>query len=542
MQTLHGAAWYDGQILAFSGLDGTVPYATNLVATTRMDSDAGLDVRLPGAARITFGGEQPGQVRIATDAFSAVAGGRELCGLLPDAHHLLIFGDCRVLDCADTLRTESRDGVLLIGVRAHFDANWLTARTASSVRVLLDARDAQCTPPPGLDAREEAAYRRAVSILRGQVYTPQGRIQHRWTTPDRWPHRDMWLWDSAFHAIGWRHLDPAVARDALSAVFDCQHADGFIAHQMNPARDSQVTQPPVLAYAVKLVHEAEPNPEWVAALYPGLARYLAWDTAHRDTDGDGLLEWDIEADPQCRSGESGMDNSPRFDSAQKLDATDFNAFLAQEYVCMAELAPLAGHAADAAAWRQAAADLRQRINARLWDSRQAFYFDYDPTRNGRTDIWACSGFLPLICDAPDAEMAQRLAAHLAPGGRFDTPLPVASIPPGEPSYVPDMWRGPSWLNMSWLIAEGLARYGMVQQAQILRARWMRVLAREHALHGTLFEYYDAQDRVSPTGLLRKGKSVPVHPHRVIRDYGWTATLFVDWCHRPIIRAGTAEVA
>lgn len=64
-----------------------------------------------------------------------------------------------------------------------------------------------------------------------QVYSPEGRIHHRWTTPDRWPHRQMWLWDSAFHAIDWWHIDLALAQEAILAAFDMQAPDGLY-HQL----------------------------------------------------------------------------------------------------------------------------------------------------------------------------------------------------------------------------------------------------------------------------------------------------------------------
>lgn len=534
--------WQDGQILAFSGLDGWVPYDTGLVATTLAGDDTGLEIRWPAAARIVFPGGRPEQVRLETDAFDALAGERPLCGFLPDAHHLLVYGACRVVACNDALRAEQRAETLLIGVRDHFSPEWLAARTPADVRARLNACHVRCVPPSGLNAAEAAAYRRATAILRGQVGSPEGRLAHRWTTPDRWPHRDMWLWDSAFHAVGWRHVDPSMARDLLSAVFDCQQPDGFIPHQMNPRRHSAVTQPPILAFAALRVHETAPDTGWIAELYPRMVRYLRWDTIHRDTDHDGLLEWSIEPNPECRSGESGMDNSPRFDSATTLAAVDFNAFLAHEYACMAALAPIAGRPADAPRWQQVAAGLRDRINATLWDPSRKFYYDFNPALGRWTDVRACSGFLPLLCGAPDAAMARALAAQLAPGGPFDTPLPVASIAPSDPCFTPDMWRGPSWLNVTWMIAEGLARYGFAEQARHLRDRWMHVLTRECARYGTFFEYYDPLDTVPPTALFRKGKLTPAHPHQVIRDYGWTASLFVDWCHRPDIASPKAEAS
>ena len=68
--------------------------------------------------------------------------------------------------------------------------------------------------PAGLSPGQAHTLAKALSLMKTQVYTPEGRIQHRFTTPDRWPHHGMWLWDSVFHAIGWRHLDPGPgARD-----------------------------------------------------------------------------------------------------------------------------------------------------------------------------------------------------------------------------------------------------------------------------------------------------------------------------------------
>jgi len=45
------------------------------------------------------------------------------------------------------------------------------------------------------------------------------------------------------------------------------------------------------------------------AALPRLERYLDWDCRHRDVNDNGLLEWLIEGNPLCRSGESGLDNS-----------------------------------------------------------------------------------------------------------------------------------------------------------------------------------------------------------------------------------------
>lgn len=522
--------WGDGQLLCYSGLDGEVLHGEGLVCRTRETGETGLTVCLPAALRIRFGCGSPTDVRFRGDSFQLVLDGRRIRGVMPDARHLLLTGIHGIDTVPAELSVAERDGTALIGLRDGFDAVWLS-RPVDFEGMEQEGTARGARGPSWLGASERAAYRKAVSVMRGQVYSPQGRIRHRWTTPDRWPHRDMWLWDSAFHAIGWRHLDAAMARETISAVFDFQREDGFVAHQMNPNWQSQYTQPPLLAYAVRLVNDVEPDPEWVAGLYPRLAAYLAWDVANRDRDGDGLLEWTIDADANCRCGESGMDNSPRFDDAWAPAAPDFNAMIANEYDGLAELAETAGRGRDANGWRERADEFRRLINARLWDDERGFYFDRDPGTGRFSNVTACSGFIPLLCGAPDEDMAARMVAHLRPGGRFDSPLPVASVAPDDPTYARDMWRGPSWLNLSWLIAEGLDRYEYHEDAKRIRGAWRRVVSRDHGRYGTLFEYYDEADRLPPPELTRKNVRRGQPLDRPLADYGWTATLYVDLCCR-----------
>lgn len=42
---------------------------------------------------------------------------------------------------------------------------------------------------------------KALSVMRVNALAPEGRIEQRWSTPDRMPHRWMWLWDSCYHSF-----------------------------------------------------------------------------------------------------------------------------------------------------------------------------------------------------------------------------------------------------------------------------------------------------------------------------------------------------
>ncbi len=518
--------WHGGQLLAFSGLDGSTDFYKGITARTAVDAPA-IDIKLPGSCRIKFAAVE--KVFMGGDFFELQTAGGEVRGVFLDAHHLLLEGACEIGESGVEIRSQ-RDGKrVLLGSAGSFDPSLLQADLAAALAARKQWLKALLVPA-GLPPRTARTLAKALSQMKTQVYTPEGRIRRRFTTPDRWPHRAMWLWDSVFHAIGWRHIHPALAREMIDAVMDVQGEDGFIPHANDPVRSSDVTQPPVLALGVKLVNEVDPQPGWIEQVYPKLCAYIEWDFAHRDSDGWGLVEWAIEADPNCRSGESGMDNSSRFDRANRLDAVDFNAFLSLECQILSEFARELGRQAEAENWREKHLKLNRLINERLWSEKEKFYLDFDLDKGQPSPVLASVGFLPLICGAASAEQARMLADHLANPSMFGTPFRIASIAARDTlNYQKDMWRGPVWININWLIAYGFEKAGLPEIASALRGETMKEIERSCERFGTLFEYFDDRREIDPPALLRKGCCAPeVSPyHQVIHDYGWTATLYVD---------------
>ena len=354
----------------------------------------------------------------------------------------------------------------------------------------------------------------------------------------------MWLWDSVFHAAGLRWLDRRAARESLEAVFDAQHEDGFIPHFTSPLEASEVTQPPILAFGMKLLDELERDDEWLRSHYRKNAAYLKWIFAHRDTDGGGLVEWKIEGYIHCRCGESGMDNSSRFDATVELDACDFNAYLAQDCEIMAEFAERLGLPAEAAFWEGSRQRLNMLMNERLWDAENGLYVDYDVVNHTRSKIQSSAGFLPLLSGAPTPAMAKRLVATLKDPERFATPFAVPSISRSQPEfYSKDMWRGPVWININYLIARGLERYGFREEAETLIGSTMAELEKFYFKYGTFFEFYDDRCECDPPELLRKNAcDADLSPyHQAFMDYGWSAALYIDMVFEQA-KSKAAEVA
>ena len=523
--------WGGGQLLAFSGIDGATDYRNALCLRTAFDSYA-FELKEPGFCPpdplIRYSGNTPEQIELTGDFFRFHAGNSISSGVLIDSCNLLLEG-AFTLELRGKYDSVSSGEKMLVApaglLKTEYLARDLNAEIAKRAAFL-----EKISLPDGLSEATRRTAGKALSQLKTQIYAPEGQIRHFWSTPDRWPHRKMWLWDSAFHAIGLRHYNPALARDLVSTVFDLQEKDGFIPLCGSPYESHTLTQPPVLGLAMKLVNESENAPEWIEDLAPKLGKYLKWVMANRDSDGAGLVEWAIEANENCRSGESGMDNSPRFDGAIQLDAPDFNAYLAMECEILASFLPQ-----ERDFWLDHHKRLCRLMNERLWSSACSLYVDYDVKNGRRTDVLSSAGFLPLCCGAPAREQAARMAAHLTNPETFGTPLRVPSIAKNNTAaYRKDMWRGPVWTNINYLIALGLERYGYRELARSIVRDTLREQEKWYLKCGTIFEFYDDRKEVEPRRLERKGPPPDgkYHPyHQVFHDYGWSATLYLEMINR-----------
>lgn len=369
-----------------------------------------------------------------------------------------------------------------------------------------------------------------ISVMKTQIYTPEGIIKSRWSTPDRFPHRSMWLWDSVFHAIGFRHIDTALAQELVEAIFTKQEENGFIPHFTNPVFSSQISQPPVIAYGALKVYEKSEDKAFLERIYKRNKIFLKWCEDNRRKTDKQLYTWLTEPDLNCRCGESGMDNSTRFDTTDELLAIDFSCFVANECRCMAEIADILSLDDEKACWEDKFNICKNDINETLWDEESKFY--YDRTIDGRLhNVVSVASFLPLFCGICSDKQAKALVDALEDENQFGTTLPVPTIAKNSPFYGDDMWRGPVWINFNYFIAEGLEMHGYKELADKLNFKTIEIVEKYYKLTGCIYEFYDSEDKVPPSMLNRKGTPVvPYNPfvrYQTIRDYGWSVTLTFD---------------
>ncbi|TFG65611.1 MAG: hypothetical protein E4H27_10700, partial [Anaerolineales bacterium] len=347
--------------------------------------------------------------------------------------------------------------------------------------------------------------KKCFSVMKVNTLSSEGVNVGYWSTPDRVPHRHMWLWDSVFHTFGMNSLNPELSWEFLKAVLERQCEDGMIPHMMRTdGTASQITQPPVLAWGVWENYQVLKDKSTIAYALPKLERYLAWNLTYRDKNNNHLLEWHITQNPISRSGESGMDNSQRFDTALTLDAVDFSTFQALDMAYTAEIAEELHEYDRATMWRTRAAQMSAQIHNQLWDAQDEFYYDR-MMDGGYTHIKAVSGFLPLLLQDIPSDHVLALVAHLGDITEFNTTFPVPSVASGTPDWSTDMWRGATWINMNYLVMVGLHKQGHLDEAARLKEKTLYYVEKYYRQYGVIFEFYDAKDKRPPVACDRKGQ-------------------------------------
>lgn len=407
--------------------------------------------------------------------------------------------------------------------------------------------------------------------------------------PMLYPHQ--WSWDAAFVAIGLAHMSVPRATAELGTLFDAQWSTGMIPHivfsdtpgyypgpdvwqtdraaaKADGVQTSGICQPPVHAIAVARILDIATQrggedqthaEEFVRRMLPRLDRWHQWLLGVRDPSERNAVEIH-------HGWESGMDNSPRWDSAyqavrvphpielrrhdtrvvaneadrpsdeeyqrylrlvNEMASVDFDDDRVNEVVqfrvcdvfMTALLAVAADEAADladrfaepdiAASQRTLADRARQGVLATVDEQGRCRDFDV------RADAWveteSVASWSLLICGGDDALWRRQRDELAGPRWSGHPSLAYAvppSVSPDDPGFRPrTYWRGPAWPFLTWLLAWAVERQGDAELGHRWRDECLDLLA-----DGSFGEYYDPQ-----TGL-------PAGSH----DQSWSAAVAIDW--------------
>jgi glycogen debranching enzyme len=413
---------------------------------------------------------------------------------------------------------------------------------------------------------------RALSVLRGND-------SGLFVKPAAEVYPFQWNWDSALVAIGLARVDAPRGRQEVRGLLQGQWADGMVPHMVFHSTSvdyapgpelwashacpgapvvptSGLTQPPVLATAVRTLHEASPDLTFLEEVVPALEAWHLWLHRERNFDGSGLVAilhpWES------------ADNAPRFDRALErvqrgdvpaFERTDRRRVAARErptdrdytlyvaivqslrrcdyrprspseapfaYVDLSFNSVLAAAEADLAwLWRQLGEDddraasaanrLRKALGGR-WDEDAAVFRELD-LHSGEEEVVGTVGeLMPLYAGVPDERQVLRLLDEaLWEPSRYgpspEAPWAVTTVSKSSPDFdARRYWRGPVWININWFLVRGLERAGLMAEAEELRRMTVRLV------EASGFSEYYHPSTGEPLGS---------------RDFSWSAALTLD---------------
>ncbi len=363
-------------------------------------------------------------------------------------------------------------------------------------------------PPVAEPYRRMYAY--AWWVMANNLISPEGRVTYEAMMPSKVEYVGLWLWDSALHALAYRHVDAELARDQIRAMVDHQlpggmlpdavYDEGVIAEIDHPIR-AEVTKPPILAWAALKLHETEPDLDFLKEIYVPLVRWNAWWFSMNDDDVDGLVQYN-------HPYSSGLDDSPLWDYGMPVEPPDLNTYLCVQMGSLAMMAEELGMDAEAAMWRRRAAAIVGRMLEDFWDEEAGLFwalYQEEPIR-----VVTPFSLYPLWTGQLPAEVRDRLLDHLTDPDMFWGDYVIPTVARSDPHYEPaTMWRGPIWANINYFFVEALHQIGRDDLARTVRSRTLELVNS----HPSIYEYYDAE-----TG---------ERPQKAAEIFGWTAAVFID---------------
>jgi len=352
----------------------------------------------------------------------------------------------------------------------------------------------------------------AVNAQAEKYLKAPGKKNAHWHVHPSSMYKGVYLWDSAFISLIWKHKNSSIAEEIIRSVLHNQLPDGRVPHVKSILGGvSPWTQPPVLSWAAADILTKTQNPKFATDIYGKLRKYHQWLWTKRRA-ANGLFFWG-------HAYESGIDNSPRFgnrdeshyNDTTKIGAVDFSSYLVMDAKSLTDLANFMiknniGNRSelenDIRIYESRAAQTTKAINNLLWNEHDGIYYDLDLTTGKQIKISTVASFFPLTAGVASREQYLRLRQHALDPKKYNTVSPFPTVAHDDPTFEKDMWRGAVWINTSFLAIRGFKNYGEQALVKHFSQNLVNSVYRTWTNTGTFHEFYDP-DRYDLKELSRK---------------------------------------
>jgi putative isomerase len=316
----------------------------------------------------------------------------------------------------------------------------------------------------------------------------------------------VWSWDHCFNAMALSLNDPELAWQQYMLPFDNQLPEGALPDMIsNSSKEINFTKPPIHGWALAwmIQHGGYRDHAHLAETYEPLSRWTEWFFKYRDSNRDGLPEYN-------HGDDSGWDNSTVMLSGVPVETADLDSFLILQMDTLADVAGQLGKEAEKQKWQSRSNELLKKMLATLW--KEDHFISIRASDGGEIDSQSLLPYLPIILgNRLPLDVRTQLVKGLTEQGRFITPHGFASEALSSKYYTADgYWRGPIWAPTTMLLVEGLDSVGETSLAKKLREEFCQMVQQSG-----MYENFDAM-----TG---EGLRDPA--------YTWTSSVYLIFAHQ-----------
>jgi putative isomerase len=316
----------------------------------------------------------------------------------------------------------------------------------------------------------------------------------------------IWSWDHCFNAMALSFKDPDLAFQQYMLPFDNQQPEGALPDETTSTlNEINFTKPPIHGWALAwmMQHGGFTDPAHLVQIYVPLSRWTNWYFRYRDSNHDGLPEYNHGYD-------SGWDNSTVMLPEMPVETADLDSFLILQLDTLADLAGKLGKNAEGQEWHTRSNELLKRMLSTLW--RKDHFVAIRAYDGSVIDSQSLLLYIPIILGKRlPSDVRNKLIQGLTEPGKYRTAHGFATEPLTSEYYTTDgYWRGPIWAPATMLLVEGLDSAGEHALAKKAREDFCRM-----AQQSGMYENFDA---ISGDGL---------------RDpaYTWTSSVFLIFAHQ-----------
>jgi len=339
-----------------------------------------------------------------------------------------------------------------------------------------------------------------------RVITP---VSRRWSIG--WGGFVLFDWDTYFASYMSSLFNKDLAFANAIEITKAIMPNGFIPNYGGPYGNSSWdrSEPPIGSITVLAIYKRYPEKWFLTEVYDELLHWNRWWSKYRDTDGylcwgsdnvpDSLRTID-KHNPQAAKYESGLDNSPMYDSVpfnpqtntMELADVGLMSLYIADCKALAEMAGLLGHTTELTELNSRAAYYTGKL-ATLWDDQSGIFLNRRLDTKQKSHRLSPTNFYPLLAKACTQAQAERMInEHYFNPGEFYGEYVMPSIARNDSAFKDnDYWRGRIWAPMNFLVYLGLRNYDLKAARTDLVHKSKALLLKSWQSGGAVYENYNA---------------------------------------------------